>query len=68
MRVSTHACKLNTLKNDSEHERLSLEKKIDQRKEYQRMYYDIRAQEVKQELDRMEQQRLRNQLRNESLL
>ena len=32
------------------------------------MYYDIRAQEVKQELDRMEQQRLRNQLRNESLL
>jgi len=45
-----------------------LEKKIEQRKEYQRMYYDVRAQEVKQELDRIEQQRIRNQMRNESLI
>ena len=45
-----------------------MEKKIEQRKEYQRMYYDVRAQEVKQELDRIEQQRIRNQLRNEGLI
>jgi hypothetical protein len=39
---------------------LALEKKIEQRKEYQKMYYDVRAQEVKQELERIESQRVRN--------
>jgi hypothetical protein len=29
------------------------------------MFYDIRATEVKSELERIEQQRLRNQLRND---
>ena len=32
------------------------------------MYYDVRAQEVKAELERIEQQRVRNQLRNETLI
>lgn len=32
------------------------------------MFFDIRAQEVRQELERIEQQRARNHARNEALL
>eukprot|EP00347_Sterkiella_histriomuscorum_P003092 403365623 len=51
-----------------EAERLNLERKIDQRKEYQKVFYDIRAQEINDELQKIEQLRVRNQARNEQLL
>jgi hypothetical protein len=49
-------------------ERVLLEKKMDHREEYKKVFFTVKAEEIKDELANLEIQKIRSQARNKNLM